>query len=137
MASKKQSREDYVELVKEMESFEPKIYTDQTDNLTIGYGHKLTPEEIASRKFIDGVDEIQASKMLEEDLFGKRGYYNRARQEFTNMFGEYNKELGYSVDFGPWNTLSEDQKMMITDYSFNVIGGLESFPKLMFALLER
>jgi len=129
--------QEYLSLLEGMEGFESKIYTDATGNLTIGFGHKLTEDEKNRKTFQDGVTKEEARELLKKDVFGEKGHYFKARQEFTNMFGEYDKKLGYSLDFEPWNTLTSEQKMMATDYSFNVAGGLQKFPKLMFALLEQ
>ena len=130
------AKSEYIEFAKVVEGFEPRVYTDAAGHLTIGYGHKLTDEEKASRKFMDGLSEPEAAALLEKDIFGKGGAYRIARQQFTNMFGTYTAGADSSTDFGPWNTLSEDQKMMITDYGFN-LGSIRDYPNLMLALLEQ
>ena len=129
-------RQEFIEYLKEVEGFESKVYTDAAGHLTIGYGHKLTSKEISNRSFMDGLTEEQASKLLVDDVFGKQKAYERARQQFTNMFGTYEAGVDSSKDFGPWNTLTENQKMMVTDFGFN-LGSIRDYPKLMFALLEQ
>ena len=130
---KYKARSEYIEFVKVVEGFEPRVYTDAAGHLTIGYGHKLTPKEKASKKFIDGLSETDAAEILEEDI---EVAYRMSRQQFANMFGEYESGADSSLDYGPWNTLSENQKMMITDYGFN-LGSIRSYPTLMLALLEQ
>ena len=136
MAEKDKAKSEYIEFAKTVEGFEPQVYTDAAGHLTIGYGHKLTNKEKASRTFMDGISESEAADLLEKDIFGQGGAYRMARQQFTNMFGTYTAGADSSKDYGPWNTLSENQKMMITDYGFN-LGSIRDYPTLMLALLEQ
>jgi lysozyme len=53
-----------LELIKRSEGFRGRVYMDVAGLPTIGYGHRVTPQE----SFAGGIDEAQASAMLAKDV---------------------------------------------------------------------
>ncbi len=88
---------------------------------TIGYGHKLTAEEIESGKVygydINTLNKNQANTILLRDLEEKN-------KILTNKLGTSYTEL------------DPKRKQMLLDIQFNVIGGVDSFPKFKEAVLN-
>ena len=52
-------------LIKRFEGFSPKIYICPAGYPTVGYGHLVRPDE--RERFRDGVSEVWASELLEQD----------------------------------------------------------------------
>ena len=90
-------------------------------NDTIGYGHKLTAEEIKSGKVygydIDTLNKNQANTILLRDLEEKNKILNN--------------KLGTA-----YTELDPKRKQMLLDIQFNVKGGIDSFPKFTEAVLD-
>ena len=90
-------------------------------NDTIGYGHKLTAEEIESGKVygydINTLNKNQANTILLRDLEEKN-------KLLTNKLGTAYTEL------------DPKRKQMLLDIQFNVRGGIDSFPKFTEAVLD-
>ena len=88
---------------------------------TIGYGHKLTAEEIKSGKVygydINTLNKNQANTILLRDLEEKN-------KILTNKLGTSYTEI------------DPKRKQMLLDIQFNVIGGVDSFPKFKEAVLN-
>jgi lysozyme len=68
MGAKRKSSQNLIRYLKLKEGFEPRVYNDLAGYATIGYGHKLTPEEIADQVFKAGVTPTLAEKLLKQDL---------------------------------------------------------------------
>lgn len=90
-------------------------------NDTIGYGHKLTNEEIESGKVygydINTLNKNQSNTILIRDLEEKdKILINKLGTEYTE--------------------LDPRRKQMLLDIQFNVIGGIDSFPKFTEAVLD-
>ena len=60
MCGKRKSSWNLIGYLKLKEGFEAKVYNDLAGYATIGYGHKLTVEEIADQAFEAGVTKTQA-----------------------------------------------------------------------------
>ena len=90
-------------------------------NDTVGYGHKLTNEEIESGKVygydINSLNKNQANTILIRDLEEKN-------KLLTNKLGTQYTEL------------DPRRKQMLLDIQFNVRGGIDSFPKFTEAVLD-
>ena len=90
-------------------------------NDTVGYGHKLTDTEIENGKVynydINNLNKNQANNILIRDLEEKN-------KILTNKLGTEYKEL------------DPRRKQMLLDIQFNVIGGVDSFPKFTEAVLD-
>ena len=88
---------------------------------TIGYGHKLTAEEIESGKVygydINTLNKNQANNILLRDLEEKNKILNN--------------KLGTA-----YTDLDPKRKQMLLDIQFNVKGGIDSFPKFTEAVLD-
>jgi hypothetical protein len=88
---------------------------------TIGYGHKLTEEEIASGKVygydINNLNKNQANTILIRDLEEKNKILNN--------------KLGTA-----YTDLDPKRKQMLLDIQFNVRDGIDSFPKFTEAVLN-
>jgi len=90
-------------------------------NDTVGYGHKLTDEEIASGKVygynINNLNKNQANTILIRDLEEKNKILNN--------------KLGTA-----YTDLDPKRKQMLLDIQFNVRDGIDSFPKFTEAVLN-
>jgi len=91
---------------------------------TVGYGHKLTPEEERSGT-VYGIDIAtmtaqDAEFVLLMDIHAKR----------KSLDARLRKEHGVSL-----NSLSERKQMMLTDYEFNLRGGVSAFPSFTGAVI--
>ena len=90
-------------------------------NDTVGYGHKLTDDEIASGKVygydINNLNKNQANTILIRDLEEKNKILNN--------------KLGTA-----YTELDPKRKQMLLDIQFNVKGGIDSFPKFTEAVLD-
>ena len=90
-------------------------------NDTVGYGHKLTNEEIESGKVygydINSLNKNQANTILIRDLEEKN-------KLLTNKLGTEYTEL------------DPRRKQMLLDIQFNVKGGVDSFPKFREAVFN-
>ena len=88
---------------------------------TVGYGHKLTAEELESGKVygydIDTLNKNQSNTILIRDLEKKdKILINKLGTEYTE--------------------LDPRRKQMLLDIQFNVRGGIDSFPKFTEAVLD-
>jgi len=90
-------------------------------NDTVGYGHKLTDEEIKTGKVygydINTLNKNQANTILIRDLEEKNNI-------LTNKLGT------------AYTDLDSRRKQMLLDIQFNVKGGVDSFPKFTEAVLD-
>jgi GH24 family phage-related lysozyme (muramidase) len=88
------------------------MYGDAAGNRTIGYGHKLTVEEIKSGRYRDGISEADANAILRADL-------TKATVVAQHHFGEKG-----------WAEMKKHQKDATIDMAFNLgPGGLKKFPR--------
>lgn len=55
-------------LLEVLEAFEPKLYDDQGDKPTIGYGHLVTAAELAAGTFARGLTREEAAQLLTRDV---------------------------------------------------------------------
>jgi lysozyme len=53
-----------LKLIKQSEGFRSQVYVDVAGFKTIGYGHRITPQE----SFADGIDEMKALELLAADV---------------------------------------------------------------------
>ncbi len=92
------------------EGYRDKVYTDTTGNATIGFGHKLTPSEINSGIYANGITREQGEALYKQDQ------------------AKHNAQL-YARE--PWIAkLSENQQTALQDQSFNMGSAfLDKFPK--------
>jgi len=102
---------------KSYEGFRSNVYTDTTGNATVGYGHKLTADEIKSGKYANGVTKAQADVLYKKD----KTSHNKAF---------YSKES--------WaKRLSPSQREALEDLSFNMGSGFfDKFPSARKALMS-
>jgi len=82
-------------------------------NPTIGYGHRLTNEEVASGTFNNGIRKAEAKKLLQTELTIA---YKEAERIYNKM---------KSPDEKPFNECSITAKQVATDLVFNT--GTENF----------
>ncbi|MGD8327284.1 MAG: lysozyme [Sphingomonadales bacterium] len=57
-----------IEFIKRHEGFEPIIDGDPVELDTIGYGHKLTAADVASKRFVNGIIRAEAETLLRQDI---------------------------------------------------------------------
>ncbi len=82
------------------EGWRDQVYTDTTGNATIGYGHKLTKDDIASGRYSGGITKAQGQALYEQDQ------------------AKHNAQL-YARE--PWiANLSGSQQSALQDMSFNM-----------------
>ena len=91
-------------------------------SMDIGHGHKLTPEELKTKKVygIDiskGITKDQADTIFRKDLEKK---YNRASKRVPNF-----------------KNLTPLEQALITDFEFNVKGGAETYTEMLKAIQEK
>lgn len=88
---------------------------------TVGFGHKLTAKEQKEGKIygisIDDIDVDKAKTILLKDIKKAK---TRAKSQLKTMHPD--------VDF---NSLSQDKQEMLTDFAFNLKGGLKTFPSFV------
>jgi GH24 family phage-related lysozyme (muramidase) len=95
------------------------LYNDAAAHTTIGYGHKLTAEELRSGVFRNGLTPEQADKLLKEDV-------RKAARAASEHFGAEG-----------WEMMSQEQKDAAIDHAFNLgPTGLKRFPRWSKALRE-
>ena len=91
---------------------------------TIAYGIKLSNglpwAKLAQKQGY--LTDAQAEEALQE-MSGQ--YYDNAKKVYDKQFGE-----------GEWDKLNWKQQSILTDYEYNVAGGLKKFPALMRATRE-
>ena len=93
------------------------VYRDAASHTTIGYGHKLTRQDIASGRFMDGITQDQADSLLREDVRG-------ASKIAAEHFGK-----------DGWADMSQEQKDAAIDHTYNLgAAGLKKFPRWSQAL---
>lgn len=90
-------------------------------NPTIGYGHKITHEELQSDLFSRGITSEQADKLFEKDIQRSE---RKAKHYFDNRFGTKT-----------WNNLDSHRKSMVIEFIFN-LGDLNKFPRFTKALVN-
>ena len=95
------------------------VYRDAAAHTTIGYGHKLTRQDIASGRFRNGLSDEEADALLKEDV-------RNAAKIAAAHFGERG-----------WSEMSQEQKDASIDHAYNLgAGGLKKFPRWSAALRE-
>jgi GH24 family phage-related lysozyme (muramidase) len=57
-----------IAFIKKYEGFKSNVYNDVAGYPTIGYGHKLTREEIQTDEYANGITEEQATDLMRKDL---------------------------------------------------------------------
>ena len=83
-------------------------YVNDEKRATIGHGHNPVDRDILD-EYKDGINETQALDLLDDDVDEKLRL----------------SEIYYNQRFGDnkWNDLTESEKFMLNDYTFNVKGG--------------
>jgi GH24 family phage-related lysozyme (muramidase) len=93
------------------------LYHDATGTATIGFGHSLTRQEMASGRFKDGITQEEARNILTRDV-------DRASNIASSHFGKKG-----------WGTMSQEQRDASIDFAFNLgPGGMKTFPRWSMAL---
>ena len=86
---------------------------------TIGFGHKLKKGE--EKKYNQGLTYNEAISLMKKDVMES---YRRAYKRYENR-----RKDGY--DFIPWNNLSNDQKVVLTELAYNKGGASIEFMSAM------
>jgi len=102
-----------IAFLKQQEGFSAKAYTDTSGNVTIGYGHVVTP--------LVSVDRALAESLLMHDI------YEAERKAKAYVVEHYS--------FKDWEALSDKHKQALIELVFSV-GSLTKFPKFTKALME-
>lgn len=117
--------EDYINWLKGEEGLEFKPYdAGEGGTPTIGYGHKLSKEEIKSGKVygfsLKDIDKDAAETILRADIASKQESLDK------KLTSKYNISL---------SELDPTRREMLLDYEFNVKGGINKFPAFTKAVL--
>lgn len=88
---------------------------------TIGYGHKLTDDEVKSNKYGSGLTKEQVMQLMREDLNKHAGI---AKSSFDTKFGE-----------GAFSKLNPELQDLVLDYSYTGTG-VDKFPNFHKAVYE-
>lgn len=75
----------FIDSYKQHEGFKNHVYKDTTGNLTIGYGHKLTPKDIKSGKYNSGISEKNATDLLKRDVMSHKATLYRNESWLKNQ----------------------------------------------------
>jgi len=107
------------------EKYYPYEAVEDQESLDIGFGHKLTPEELktgqifgtgeSSYSYLEGLTRDQMLDVMERDIETHRG---EAKRIYDNKFGK-----------GKWGELDDRRQAMLTDIAYT--GVLPKFPKFM------
>jgi hypothetical protein len=81
---------------------------------TVAYGHLLTKDDVASKRFDRGISEDEATAMLKEDIANSEAV---ARTSFDKRFGS-----------GSFDALPPNMQTVVVDYTYNGVGS--KFPKM-------
>ena len=84
-------------------------------NDTIAYGHKLTADDIRSKRFENGITEAQAQYLLMSDI----------QKSLDRM----------KLSAEDWNRLTWQQQWLLLDFQFNLGCSFKKFPKFTHAVL--
>ena len=108
---------DIINLVKQEEALRLKPYKDVAGHWTVGWGHKLSDEEIG--RFKSGIDKSQAEHLFQND-------WNMAKAKAQDVFNHAGHD---------WDSLDQNRRDMLTELSFNVgSGGLSRYKNFMEAV---
>jgi len=100
---------------------------------TIGYGHKLTPEDVKTKRFAKGITDDQAIKLMKDDF---NSHYDQSVQGYNKRF----KDRNLTFDTLPYN-----QQLLIEDYVYNLGPDFfqkdtekysKAFPKFLDAIVD-
>jgi len=140
--SRQKQKDSYIEWLKKEEN-EGKAGYDTNTKLwkphsspeggedTIGYGYKLTAAEQKSQtvtingksvSYKNGLNNSQINDMIEQEVDTA---FKSAKSVFVKKYSD-----------ADWNSLSEDSKYLLTDYAYNVIGGVGKYPSMMEGVKE-
>lgn len=84
-------------------------------NDTIAYGHKLTADDIRSKRFENGITESQAQYLLMSDIQKSLDRIKLSAED--------------------WNQLTWKQQWLLLDFQFNLGNVFKKFPKFTHAVL--
>lgn len=101
---------DRIENLKRREGFRGKVYKDTEGYPTIGYGHKLTEEEIKKGTYKEGLTKEQAEELLKKDVV-----------KHDNEAKKLSEEKGIE-----WNLLTQMQKDALKDMVYQLGKGSAS-----------
>lgn len=59
---------EYLQVFKDNEGYSSKVYKDTEGYDTVGYGHKLTPDDISTGRYANGITPEQADRLLATDV---------------------------------------------------------------------
>ncbi len=90
--------EDCKKEVRWFEGFRSSIYLDANGHPTIGYGHKLTQEEIESGKYKNGITIFDARPLFEADFGPVEHQVNGLGWELTQ--GQYDSLCSFDYNEG-------------------------------------
>lgn len=111
--------EDFLKYLQKQEGFTDHIYIDAGQQ-AIGYGHKLTADELSSGKYKNGISQLDANTLLLKDM-GKA--VNDTKSYIDKTFP------------GVWNKFSSHAKYLLTDMQFNTKKGVKGFHDLIQGLI--
>jgi lysozyme len=113
-------------LTKNYEGYSPKIYIDTVGKKTVGYGFNISDTRIADFLPINVVKGLRPLEKEEADVI------------FDKLYSQAHKDAMSYLNKEVFNSLSNNQKNVITDMAYNMgINKLSQFKKLKAALTEK
>lgn len=85
--------------IKNYEGYEDVRYQDQAKNTTIGYGHKLTADELKRNAYASGISEEEAAELLRKDLETAERYV-RETVKVPMRQHEFDALVSYTYNLG-------------------------------------
>lgn len=130
MPVKRKSSQNLIGYLKSKEGFEAKVYNDLAGCATIGYGHKLTPEEIKDQTFKAGITQAQAQKLLKRDLLPAEKSVNNNVKVPLNQ-NQFDALVDFVYNVGSGNFLASTALKDINLLNWTAVaGGLALFNKV-------
>jgi len=83
------------------------VYIDQAGHPTVGYGHKLTAEELSLNSYAQGLPEERARELLSQDMQGHIGNARRVTDRMVNEQGAFDR-------------LPKRRRQGLVDFAFNL-----------------
>ncbi len=102
-----QSSEQCRNAIMGWEGLRTKLYDDANGFPTIGYGHKLTPSEIALHAYVGGITTGQAVTLFDEDIVGFDAQINSLFVDGHLTQGQFDALVSfcYNEGFGRLRTM--------------------------------
>jgi lysozyme len=96
------------------------VYNDVAGNPTVGYGHKLTQEEIAENEFEDGLNEDDALSLLQRDASSAADAVNRYVNVDLNQ-NQFDALVDFTYNVGSGNLYSSTLLTLLNAGNYDAV----------------